>query len=201
MSEGIITGGRNAAYRPWQLASFDAPRPRGSMPTAAEMERVHQQARDEGHAAGYQEGRKLAEAQAQRLAALFDAARSGIAQLDQAIADRLLALALDIARRVVSEALSAKPELMLSVVQDAVRCLPEFEQPVRILMHPADAALVQSHLAAEASAGSWLIVPDAAMERGGCRLKTATAEVDATLSGRWQRVLAALGHDREWLAP
>lgn len=201
MSEGIITGGRKAAYQPLQLASFDAPRPRSSMPTAAEMERVHQQARDEGRAAGYQEGRKLGEAEAQRLAALFDAARSGIVHLDQAIADRLLALALDIARRVVSEALNVKPELILSVVQDALRCVPEFEQPLRILMHPADAALVQSHLAAEASAGGWLVVSDAAVERGGCRIKTATTEVDATLSGRWQRVLAALGHNREWLAP
>jgi flagellar assembly protein FliH len=86
------------------------------------------------------------------------------------------------------------------VVQEAVRCLPEFEQPVRILMHPADAALVQSHLAAQASAGGWLVVPDAAMERGGCRLKTSTTEIDATLTSRWQRVLAALGQNREWLA-
>lgn len=198
MSESIISG-RSAEYQPWQLASFDAPRHRG-MPTAAEMEHVHQQAREEGHAAGYQEGRQLGESEAQRLGALLTAAQSGIAHLDQKIADQLLALAIDIARRVVSEALAAKPELVLPVVQEAVRCLPEFEQPVRVMLHPADAALVQSHLAAQAAAGGWLIVPDAAVERGGCRLKTATTELDATISSRWQRVLAALGQNREWLA-
>jgi flagellar assembly protein FliH len=198
MSESIISG-RSGDYQPWQLASFDAPRHRG-MPTAAEMEQVHQQAREEGHAAGYQEGRKLGEAEAQRLGALLTAAQTGIAHLDQTIADQLLALALDIARRMVSEALAVRPELMLPVVQEAVRCLPEFEQPVRVMMHPSDAALVQSHLAAQAAAGGWLIVPDAAVERGGCRLRTATTEIDATLSSRWQRVLAALGQNREWIA-
>jgi len=199
MSERIVDSGRKPAYQPWQLASFDAPRTRG-MPTAAEMEQVQHHAREEGREAGYAEGRKLAEAEAQRLAALLTAAQSGVAQLDQAVADQLLKLALEIARRVVSDALAAKPELILPVVQEAVRCLPEFEQPVRVLMHPDDAALVQSHLAAQAAAGGWLIVADAAMERGGCRLKTVTTEIDATLAGRWERVLAALGQKQDWLA-
>jgi flagellar assembly protein FliH len=89
---------------------------------------------------------------------------------------------------------------VLPVVQDAVRCLPEFEQPVRVIMHPSDAALVQSHLSAQATAGGWQIVPDTNVERGGCRLRTATTEIDATLPARWQRVLAALGQNREWIA-
>lgn len=199
MSE-VIRDGRQA-YQPWQFATFDAPRGRSGMPTAAEMERVHQQARDEGHAAGYQEGRKAAEAEALRLRALVDGAQSGLAQLDQNVADQLLALALEIARRVVCDALTARPELILPVVQEAARCLPEFEQPVRVMLHPADAALVQSHLAAQAAASGWIIVPDATVARGGCVLRTATAEVDATLPRRWQRVLAALGLDRHWLAP
>ncbi len=199
MSESIISGAQDKRYQPWQLASFDGPRGRG-LPTAAEMERVHQQAREEGRAAGYQEGRKRGEADAQRLAALLASAQAGLSQLDQAVADQLLALALEIARRIVSEALAARPELICPVVQEAVRCLPEFEQPVRILLHPEDAALVQSQLAAQAAAGGWLIAADGAIERGGCRLRTATTEVDATLSGRWQRVLAALGQNRDWLA-
>ena len=197
MSENVITGRGKGAYQPWQLASFDPPHS-GRMPTAAEMENVHRQARDEGYAAGYAEGRKQGEAEAERLGALLDGARASLAQLDQNVADQLLALALDIAKRLVSEALAVKPELVLPVVQEAVRCLPDFEGPVRILLHPADAALAQSYLSSHAASGDWIIAPDPSLERGGCVVKTATTEIDATLSGRWRAVLAALGQDRDW---
>jgi flagellar assembly protein FliH len=163
------------------------------------MEQVQQQAREEGRAAGYEEGRQAAAAEAQRLAGLLEATRTALGQLDQSIADQLLGLALEIAQRVVTEALAAKPELILPIVQEAVRCIPDFEQPVRILLHPDDAALVQAHLAAQAAAGGWVIVPDPATTRGGCRLKTATTGIDATLAERWKRVLGALGQNREWL--
>ncbi len=200
MSDGIISGAGRSLYEPWQFASFDPPSQRG-LPTAADLERVQQQARNEGQAAGYAEGRKRAEAEAQRLRSVLTAVQGELAGLDQTIGEHLLTLALDIARRVAGEALKAKPELIVSIVQEAVRCLPEFEQPVRVLLHPDDAELVQSHLGAHAAASGWIIVPDAKVQRGGCRLKTASTEIDASVSGRWERVLAALGQDHEWVAP
>lgn len=185
-------------YQPWQFTSFDAPRT-ATLPTAGELERIHQQARDEGYAAGYQEGRAVAAGEAQRLAALVTALQTDLAQLDQTVADHLLALGLALARRVVGEALRVQPALVLEVVQDAMRCLPEFEQPVRVHLHPADAALVGEHLAGPAEAGGWQLVPDAALARGGCWLASATSVIDATLEARWARVLATLGQTDGWL--
>lgn len=189
----------DAGYQPWQFASFNAPRAI-SPPTAADVERVQQQAREEGYAAGYREGRAVAESEAQRLRAVIDGVQGDLAALDQTVADELLGLALQIARRVVGEALRLKPELVLPVVRDAVRCLPEFEQPVRVVLNPSDAALVTAHCAGEIDAGGWQIVSDATIARGGCRLKSATTAIDATLPSRWESVLAALGQNDEWLA-
>jgi len=200
MSESIVSRARSSAYQAWQFASFDKPVAAGELPTAAQMEEMQRQSREEGRAAGYQEGLKQAEQEAHRLRALLDGVQRDLSRMDETIADQLLALALDVSRRMVGEALKVRPELVLSVVQEAVRCLPDFENPVRLLMHPEDAALVQSHLAAQVAANGWLIVPDNGTARGGCKLATATTEIDATVSSRWARVLAALGQSQDWLA-
>lgn len=197
MSKGMA-GLDGADCRPWQFTSFDPPRP-ATLPTAAELENIQQQARDEGYAAGYAEGQAAARAEAARLQTLITAARADLERLDQHVADRVLALALEVAHRVVGVAFRAQPELVLPVVQEAVRCLPEFEQPVRVHLHPEDAALVEAQLGDGARAGGWQLVADGTVARGGCKLATITGAVDATLASRWERVLAALGQSRTWL--
>jgi flagellar assembly protein FliH len=37
------------------------------------------------------------------------------------------------------------------------------------------------------------------MERGGCRIETASNQIDATIGTRWDRITAALGKDTDWL--
>jgi len=43
-------------------------------------------------------------------------------------------------------------------------------------------------------------VEDEQIERGGCRVKTEASDVDATLQGRWGKVVATLGRNDEWLS-
>jgi flagellar assembly protein FliH len=198
MSKGLA-GGDAGDCRPWQFASFDPPRST-SLPTAADIENVHRQARDEGYGAGYAEGRAAAQAEVRRLHALVDAAAHDLGRLDQQVADALLALALEIARRVVGEAFRVRPDLVLPVVQEALRCLPEFEQGVRVHLNPEDASLVETGFGDGPPPAGWQIIADGAIARGGCRLVTTAAAVDATLEQRWERVLAALGQRGEWLA-
>jgi len=45
------------------------------------------------------------------------------------------------------------------------------------------------------------IQPDPAIGVGGCRVQAPGAEIDATLSTRWARVLAAIGRSDELPAP
>ena len=45
-----------------------------------------------------------------------------------------------------------------------------------------------------------MVVEDASLLRGGCRIETSAGEIDATLQTRWQKLSAALAQDHEWVA-
>lgn len=168
--------------------------------TASDLERIYEQSRQEGYAAGFEKGRSRAEAEARRLAALLDGLALTLRELDQTVAEELLALALEVAKQMLGQALRLRPELVVPVVQEAIRTLPQFNQSLRVILNPQDAKLVNSHLAQHAAAAGWTVVEDSDMERGGCRVEAGGSEVDATLQSRWRRILAALGRTDEWLA-
>lgn len=201
----IVPKEQLSAYQRWELNSFDgaAPgqkKPAVVLPTAAQIERIHEQAREESHAAGYQEGKDQAQAEALRLHALVENLERELQHFDQQVAQDLLTLSLDVARQMVCQALQARPELVLAVVQEAIACLPHFNQHAQLVLHPEDASLVRSRLGEQLSHSGWKILEDTRMERGGCRVETANSQIDATLPTRWQRVLAAIGQKGNWLA-
>jgi flagellar assembly protein FliH len=43
-------------------------------------------------------------------------------------------------------------------------------------------------------------VPDPAIARGGCKVDTATNQIDAQAGARWQRLAHSLGKNLDWLA-
>jgi flagellar assembly protein FliH len=64
-------------------------------------------------------------------------------------------------------------------------------------MHPEDAAVVREKLAVTGPDRAWSIVEDPVMTRGGCRVATDTAQIDARLETRIGAVLSSiLGDDR-----
>lgn len=201
MSDAIIPEERLPAFHRWQLASFDA-NGAGQPDTAAadQVAQAHERSRKLGYAAGYEQGRKRAEEEAQQLHALVQNVHAALAILDQTVAEQLLSLALDIARQMLGQALAVRPTLVLPVVEEAVRCVSQTEEPIRVSVHPEDAALLRTHLAASPGK-QWVIIEDASLQRGGCRVDTRSTEVDATLAGRWRRVLANLGNTDDWLSP
>lgn len=204
MSSQIIPKQQLSAHQRWELNSFDLPRARGetadvALPTADQLERIQRQAHEEGFAAGYQEGRLKAQAEAQRLQQLLDGLAQELLQFDQHLTQDLLTLALDIARQMLLQALKVRPELVLPVVREALDCLPQFNQHAHLVLHPEDALLVRAHMGDQLAHSGWKIVEDGQVERGGCRMETAHSQVDATPASRWQRIVAALGRDHGWL--
>ena len=119
--------------------------------------------------------------------------------LDQQLAQQVLDVALEVARQMLRTALDLKPELVLPVVQDAIRSLPVLGEERRLSLHPLDAALVRDLSGESLKASGWIIVEDASMARGGCVVSTSHGEVDATLDARWRRIVGALGRDDGWL--
>jgi flagellar assembly protein FliH len=202
-ASSIIPKEQLSAYQRWEMRSFDdvvpSKDPEVVLPTVEQIERIHQQAREEGHAAGYREGKDQVQTETQRLQMLVQNLEQELQHFDQRVARDLLTLSLDVAKQMLCQALRVRPEIVLTVVQDAIACLPHFNQHAHLVLHPEDAALVRSRLGEQLSHSGWKILEDAQIARGGCRVETANSQIDATLPSRWQRVLAAIGQEGEWL--
>ena len=178
-----------------------------ALPTAEEIERIHQEAHTAGYTAGYStgyatghdEGIKAAQSVANDMASLMDHLQQALATIDQEVAEQLLILAIEIANQVLRQSLHIQPELILPVVKEAVTTLhPHHGQPL-LFVHPDDATLVRSHLGEQLAHANWRIIDDKSLSAGGCRVELGASEVDATLETRWRRVIEAIGVNQEWL--
>lgn len=227
MSSSRIPKEQLTAYQRWELASFDEPSPaeKAAVQLAEQAQRATEEARRVGHAAGMEEGRAagfeqgktqgydqgyaegLAKGRAQaaqereRLLQVAQLFGDEIAQANERIASDILDLALDLAKAMLKNALNVRPELVIPVIGEAVRYLPSLQQPALLYLHPEDARLAATLMGDELTKAGWRIVEDGAMERGGCRVDTASNQIDATAQTRWQRIAAALGKESDWLAP
>lgn len=219
---GFIPKEQLTAYQRWEVAAFDeaelaakaaaeaaaaaaeaeaaAPAaPTVPLPTAEEVERIHNEAHESGFAAGYEAGAALARSEAEQIAALGENLRQQMHSIDQQVSEELLAVAVEIAGQVLRQSLRLKPELLLPTVREAVAALPLHHGHPALFLHPEDAALVRTHLGEQLAHNGWRILEDSHMQRGGCRVESGASEVDASLQTRWQRVLDAIGASGDWL--
>jgi flagellar assembly protein FliH len=173
--------------RPWQLPVFghSAPQP---LHTAEQVESIEAAAYEEGFARGHAEGLAAGaaevKAQAQRLRALLEHCSRPLAHLDAEVESALVELALQVARRLVQREFEIDPRRMAGTVREAIGTLAAVPRELRVHLHPEDARLLQDQLAPPPEVTSWRLVPDAALERGDCRIAGETGWIDATLSSR-----------------
>jgi flagellar assembly protein FliH len=190
-----------SAWQRWELASLDA-RP-GAGATAADIEA----ARAEGYAAGYEQGRSegrtaghaAAKKDVARLSALLEGLAQSIGEHEQAVADAVLDFALALAHQMAGTAFAVRPDLVLPVVADALQRLPPASQRIVMTLNPADLELVRAFLGADPSSARVQFAADPSESRGGCRLETEQAVVDASAATRWRRLLTAVGRNHEWI--
>jgi len=204
MPDNVTPKEQLTAYQRWELPAFDMVKevntsPTIDLPTAAQLEHIHMQAHEEGYQAGYAEGMKQATVEAQRIAMIKESLNKELQNVDQQIAQNLLSLALEIAKQMLQQALKVKPELLLSVVREAINELPYFNQNAHLVLHSDDAVLLRTSMGEQLLHTGWKIFEDNQIERGGCRVETAHSQIDATLPTRWLRVVASIGQDNAWL--
>jgi len=211
MSSVIIPKEQLTAFERWELASFDphsgntnqgSARKSARLSTVSELENIRQQSHDEGYAqgrdAGYAAGIQQARTEAEQIHTLLQNMQDSLNQLDEQVAQSLLDLSLEIARKMVGESLQIKPAVILKIVSDAISCLPHFNQNAHLVLHPNDAELVRKHMGEQLSHAGWKIFTDAQIHRGGCRAETAHSTVDATTETRWKRVTESIGQVKSW---
>ena len=195
---------RLTAWERWELASFDADAPMaangdGSSPVTVdrqELERLREEARQEGYNTGYAAGQVAAQEEASRLAHAAASLDEALAEFDQQVADELLALAMEIARQVVRDEISARPDVIVKVVHEALSQLPH--QHATIFLHPDDASLVRSYAGDALTHAGHRLLEDARLSPGDCILESGSSQSDATLATRWRRVIETLGMSSAW---
>ncbi len=213
------TQSRRAAMTPPPPAPMPEPVeivPHVALPTLEEIEAIREQARAEGYAEGLEEGRAAghaqgyadgartgqieAEGELEHLRSIAATFSEAVMQADETIAHDVLELALRLARGMVRTAFEVRPDLILPVVQEAIGYLPVLAQPATLTLNPEDAEIVRQAMGQELVKGGWRIVEDAALARGGCKVDTASNQIDAQAQARWARLTHALQSNVEWLS-
>ncbi|MFT5532906.1 MAG: flagellar assembly protein FliH [Burkholderiaceae bacterium] len=218
MSDAIIPKERQTAYQRWEMDSFGDSRPSVQKPvipppppvarvTIEEQAAIREEAQIKGHAIGLTEGRdeglrlgrEEAHADIDHLRQIAITLGSEASRADELISADVMHLALDLAQAMLKTALEIKPELVLPIVAEAIRYLPNVQQPALLYLHPDDAVLVREEMHDELEKAGWRLVEDNQMYRGGCRIDTASNQIDASIETRWQRLTEALGKTPGWL--
>jgi flagellar assembly protein FliH len=196
--------------------AIEPPAPPAPMISEEELEAIREAARQQGyaegheaglatgHASGYEdglnEGRAEAAGELTHLQSIANEFGNAVTRADEAIAADVLELALHLAKSMVRTAFEVRPELILPVVREAVDYLPTLQQPALLILNPEDALIVRDSIGHELEKTGWRIIEDRAIARGGCRIDTASNQIDAQIASRWQRLSHALGRNVEWLA-
>lgn len=166
---------------------------------------------DEGHAKGEAEGRAQGEAAAREafggaVEGVVPALKALVHELDedrirlqtQAEADLLL-LAMEVARRVVRQAIAVDEDAVRPVLRDAI-ALMTMRNDLMVRVHPEDLAAVEAELpelrALFTDLGRVDVVADGGVERGGVRVMGRDGEVDLRIEEQLNALERALIGER-----
>jgi flagellar assembly protein FliH len=217
-----------SAYQRWEMASFgdnrpsvvarNAPPPPAAPlppelipPTEAEIAAIRAAAHADGEQIGFEagsnagyidgleRGRLEAAEELAHLRTIASTFAGALSAADEVIANDVLDLALQLARGMLRTALRVKPELLLPVVRDALAYLPIVQQPAVLMLNPLDVDMVRNAMGEEIDKGGWRVIEDATIERGGCKVDTASNQIDAQCEARWERLNQALAKNVDWL--
>ena len=212
MGPKIISGKNMSEARSWHPPTMDGGAGsagaalNANLLTAAQIEKVQQQAYEEAYAAGLEEGKaaglEQATHHAKQLDRLLRALGKPFEELDDQVEQELVTLSIALVRQLVRRELRADPGQVIAVVREAMGLLPVASRNIRVHLHPEDAALVREALPVSDEERSWAIVEDPVLSRGGCKVSTDYSQVDASLESRLVQFFAQVfggerGSDRK----
>ncbi len=203
-SSKVIDGDGLQGYERWQQPEVGGAATASAAPsmmTAGELEKIQQQAYEEGLALGRREGleqgRARMQAEAQHLAAICGTLARPLQEMDEQVVEELTGLAIAVARQIIRRELKTDPGQVVAAVHKALGELPVASRDVRIYLHPEDLALVREALAGGEGEG-WRLLEDPAIDRGGCRVVTESSRIDATVERRLAAIASELlGGERD----
>jgi flagellar assembly protein FliH len=208
MNDRPTSSGPVAAWDLPSISSGNIVQGRRAGKTVAELEAVEQRAYQEAYAAGREAGLLSAKvetqkaneqlkAQVARLEQIIGALAQPLLDVDTEVEEQLVALSLTIAKQLIRRELKIDPAQVIAIVRETVALLPATARDVRVHLHPEDATVVRERLATPGgNERAWTIVEDPVMTRGGCRVTTDTALIDARLETRINAVVSSMLGDQ-----
>ncbi len=165
-----------------------------------------QQGSREGYDKGYREGTAKAEKEKAALQSqardALDRARDTLARAEEhrrsaieSLEQEIIALALEIAEKLLSAQLTLDRETVFSVVEESIRLVAD-RLNVILYVNPEELGLVENRmdeLKKLLPAGGLLhVLADSAIGPGGCKIETGEGRVDATMETRRKALIKAL---------
>lgn len=173
---------------------------------AEELAEAVRAARTAGYQDGYRDGLVALEgfkqSYAQQITAqLGEVTQSYMEQLDalqQQMARALAVSATHLARQMVRSEIEQRPELVVTVAQEAVDTLLLSARHITLRVNPDDHALVSQGAADVLAARGARVIGDSTVQRGGCVVESDIGVIDGSVEARWRRAAASIGCDASW---
>jgi flagellar assembly protein FliH len=178
------------------------------------MERGMAEGQKKGYAAGVEQGQRVTQQrlaeQMRRLDAAIKKLGEPIRALERPVEDAVIALGLEVARRVIGGEVARSREYLVRLIREALAKVPIEMGAPKVVLNPADVALVRE-LAPDIESGEVALVGDESIEAGGClvvadvagnapvkdkrwhpRGREGASQIDLTLAARWRAVMLTL---------
>jgi flagellar assembly protein FliH len=161
---------------------------------SAEAEQIREAARAEGYEQGRAAGHEQGAAEIAAAAAALGAAAHGIEELRGEVAEAVesdaIELALTLAGKILAGAFQARPELVVEIVQGALRRISDRRQ-ITVLVNPADLEVVRAAIGELTAQGSGVelcdLQSDARVGVGSAIVRTSEGEVVASVQTQLER--------------
>lgn len=160
----------------------------------AEAGRIAEQARAEGHAEGRAAGHAEGLAEIASATTALGEALAGVEQLRGEVAEAVehdaIELALALAEKVLAASLQARPELVVEVVQGALRRASD-RRRITVLVNPQDIETVRAAIGSLQTQANGIELGDLQGDQrvgvGGAIVRTVEGEVDASVETQLER--------------
>lgn len=201
------------AYQRWEAPQMvsvtDVEEGTGGLLTIEDIEKIEQQAQEEGFKAGFEKGKKAGyqagfesgqaeiSQQISMLKEVLDGLNEPLHELDAEIERDLVNLAITMARQLVRRELKAEPEHVIGAMRAALSTMPISDRKLKVFVNPQDLEIIKKGLSMEHDDLKWQWVEDPLITRGGVRIESIDTTVDATVEARLTSIInKVLGEER-----
>jgi len=179
-------------------------------PPAVDVQALVKDARQAGYHDGYRDGLAALESYKQtqsaqmaafmsdQVGALVSDLHQRLELLEAQLSGRIAGVSLELARQVVRSEIATRPELVVSVAEEALSTILASARDVVLRLNPDDLALAHGSLQEQLKVRGARVIGDPHVGQGGCVVESDIAVVDARVESRWARVAAAMGLQMDW---